>query len=886
MWNPERLKIVAAVTLLAGSGIAVVLACGPDFPLQLLDDRAGTLKSTPANSFAFEAAHLVEPGDKLEARDGIADDSNADAAAASPAATVNPGSPAALDRSIMNADQLARAREMRTQADGDAAYDYGKGVPPAVRLYIAGAVDYRLAGAGNNADSIERSAALMARAQRRFEAVLALPPAEGKQRAVWAAYMLGQSRAEALLAASSAANPNDIGKLRTQAESAYVLARQRAIAGAADPFGLAVASFGEQARLHLIRAGRLCGYLDFEKFDDCADAIPAADLKQAIRLYAEQAARGSDSGLQSLRYLATWALSDAERAARLIDDPLAQRLLVAYALARVGDIVNDDPASASDYFAGAESGASYGYADAARGGSKVKPNPVLASLVGALQARGLEKIAGADRVAALAYRAGRYDLAQTLAERQQSALSTWVKAKLALRKGDMAAAAQFYAQAARSFAPSDSSLERANAALLKAEGGVLSLSRGQYVEALDQLYTGMAERSPVSTSSDYYGTYVDDLAYIAERVLTSDELKAYVDAHVPATPLPPAPPAAALAAGSTPDQAYYGWSAQHPKRLADRLRQLLARRLVREARIDEALPYFPDAQDARYVEIEYSDDGKTRFASWRARTLAQQYGAALEQGKSAWRASKRAEGWYQAAVIARAHGMEIMGYEQGPDFTEFGGAYTYGVGRSDMSQRSFTDADEKNKSARPDTPQTRAAAALPGPFVTEEERRRYAASEARPNKRFHYRDIAADYALKAADELPPRSQAFAAVLCRGTAFVINDAERASELYRRYVKQGAAVPFAADFGRQCVEPDFSAAGRFPYVQAWRTTQRWMVQHRRAAAVAALALLVLIGGGVWGRARRRKARAADKATVVGPAIAENLPEPKTEERKDLQ
>jgi hypothetical protein len=870
MWNPERLKIAVAVTLLAGSGIAVVLACGPDFPLQLLDDRAGTLKSTPANSFAFEAAHLVEPGDKLEARDGIADDSNADAAAASPAATVNPGSPAALDRSIMNADQLARAREMRTQADGDAAYDYGKGVPPAVRLYIAGAVDYRLAGAGNNADSIERSAALMARAQRRFEAVLALPPAEGKQRAVWAAYMLGQSRAEALLAASSVANPNDIGKLRTQAESAYVLARQRAIAGAADPFGLAVASFGEQARLHLIRAGRLCGYLDFDKQDACADDIPPASLKQAIRLYAEQTARGSDSGLQSLRYIATWALSDPQRATSLIDDPLAQRLLVAYALARVGDIVNDDPASASDYYAGSEVGGPNGYADAARGSSKVKPNPVLASLVAALQARGLEKIADADRVAALAYRTGRYDLAQTLAERQQSPLAIWVKAKLALRRGDMAAAAQFYAQAAKSFPAADSSLEPDNARLLKAEGGVLSLSRGQYVEALDQLYAAR---------------YGNDMAYVAERVLTVAELKTYVDAHVAASPMPP-PPSGIPVVGSTPDQAFESWRWQHSWLAADGLRELLARRLVREGRIDEALPYFPDPADARSIEIEYNDQGKRVVVDRRLRTLVQQYGAALEQGKSAWRASKRAEGWYRAAVIAREHGMEIMAYEQDPDFAVFGGNYTYGVGRSDMSQRSFTDADEKNKSARPDTPQTRAAAALPGPFVTEEERRRYAASEARPNKRFHYRDIAADYALKAADELPPRSQAFAAVLCRGTAFVINDAERASELYRRYVKQGAAVPFAADFGRQCVEPDFSAAGRFPYVQAWRTTQRWMVLHRRAAAVAALALLVLIGGGVWGRARRRKARAADKATVVGPAIAENLPEPKTEERKDLQ
>jgi hypothetical protein len=40
------------------------------FPLQLLDDRAGTLSNTPANSFAWEAAHLVTPADKLQADEG------------------------------------------------------------------------------------------------------------------------------------------------------------------------------------------------------------------------------------------------------------------------------------------------------------------------------------------------------------------------------------------------------------------------------------------------------------------------------------------------------------------------------------------------------------------------------------------------------------------------------------------------------------------------------------------------------------------------------------------------------------------------------------------------------------------------------------------------
>jgi hypothetical protein len=43
------------------------MACGPDFPWQLLSNRTTTLKNTPANSFAFDAARLVVPTDTLQA---------------------------------------------------------------------------------------------------------------------------------------------------------------------------------------------------------------------------------------------------------------------------------------------------------------------------------------------------------------------------------------------------------------------------------------------------------------------------------------------------------------------------------------------------------------------------------------------------------------------------------------------------------------------------------------------------------------------------------------------------------------------------------------------------------------------------------------------------
>ncbi|WZB62285.1 hypothetical protein WJ970_00600 [Achromobacter xylosoxidans] len=167
---------------------------------------------------------------------------------------------------------------------------------------------------------------------------------------------------------------------------------------------MAVASYGQQARLLLTGAQGECSYIDLLNDTPCMDAIPRGALKQAIRLYAEQAARGSSSGHASLRLLASWALGKPERARALIDDPVAQGLLVSYALARLGDIVDGQPDSAFDAYANFDATGQPGLADSARGAPNVEPNPTLKSLVSALQALDVRQVANADRVAALAYR--------------------------------------------------------------------------------------------------------------------------------------------------------------------------------------------------------------------------------------------------------------------------------------------------------------------------------------------------------------------------------------------------------------------------------------------------------------------------------------------------
>lgn len=850
MQNRKTIARIALLTCAIGAGI--VVACGPDFPAQLLDDRAGTLRSTPANSFSYEASRLVVPAEALRAQELRTLPGGNDRQDAIPEDFDPALSPA----------QRATVRAMRQLPDGDQAYAAGATLPEAVRLYTAAAVDI-LAAANDETD------VAVSRARARLQAVLALPGNEGAARSVWAAYMLAELENGASAAMpvdatppgpASAASAASAAYAASAASAAYARVRQLARDGAPDPWGLAIASFGQEARGLLRGSQGGCTYEDFQSATSCADAIPATALKHAIQLYAEQAARGSSSGQASLRLIASWALNAPARAVRLIDDPVSQRLLVAYALARVGDIVDGNPDSAYDIFATYEVNGQRGYADAAAlaGRGNVTPNPALQVLATALAKQDVSRIQNADRVAALAYRVGRYDLAQPLAERLDTPLAWWIRAKLAIRRGDMAAAAQAYARAASSFPNADEhSIDAPGIARLTAERGVLALSRGQYVEALDLLlHANDPSAADLPEGGWLQSPYWNDAAYVAERVLTVDELKHYVDQHVPASAMPATPPGFL----QFDYQRFYEWAVKHPIPDGDRLRLLLARRLMREGRMDQALAYFPSDADARFADLTDDAAGVWRVRPSSRHQKVEEYIAALHKAGNAWGRTARAEAWFTAARLARRNGLEIMGYEQDPDFAVYDGNYTYGAGRSPEPWRQSAGADA---SQTPDTPAQRADAALPGPLVTPEERQRFAASEARPYARFHYRQIAADHALQAAGQLPNRSQAFAAVLCQGARYIIDDSpDRASAIYLRYVNQGAQVPFSGTFGRECAEPDFRGAAWFHYTQAWKAWERLRRDH--AGLLLAVGLLVIVAGGgcvfAWRMPKRTPKRTA--------------------------
>jgi hypothetical protein len=243
----------------------------------------------------------------------------------------------------------------------------------------------------------------------------------------------------------------------------------------------------------------------------------------------------------------------------------------------------------------------------------------------------------ADRLAAMNYQQGDYASAKAFLEQAgDGGLAWWLRAKLALRDGDKGAAVAAYAKAAQAFPQNESWGERRTPdwdyetvqpkCRVDGESAILALQRGDYLQAFDQLYRSQS-------------IYWYDAATVAERVLTLDELKQYVDTQVPAPP-----------PLSQQDRDNYV-----PLPVAANLRNLLGRRLLREERYDEAPEYF-DNSDLQ---------AKARW-----------YGQLREEAESKWWPTKRAFAYYYAATVARYDGMELLGYEMSPDYATFGGNYS------------------------------------------------------------------------------------------------------------------------------------------------------------------------------------------------------------------
>jgi hypothetical protein len=255
------------------------------------------------------------------------------------------------------------------------------------------------------------------------------------------------------------------------------------------------------------------------------------------------------------------------------------------------------------------------------------------------------------------------------------------------------------------------------------ESGVILLSRRHYTEALDSLLR-----------AHFWG----DAAYIAERVLTIDELKAYIDRTWPTDKI---------------DRAPHDLDDHHtrPDQLAANLRYLLARRLVRLHQFDQAKPYMPDNLQPKLASL--------------ANSCRAGHDIKLP-------AARRAAALWDAALITRVDGLELLGTELGPDANIYGAQFDIRFDRT------------------PHTPSNRFD---PPPSLiaspSQDELERFASTAADPNLRFHYRYLAADLGWQAAAILPDNDDTTAAILCTsGTWLKALDAKKADVFYKALVRR--------------------------------------------------------------------------------------------------
>ncbi|MCP2024293.1 UNVERIFIED_ORG: hypothetical protein J2Y76_005208 [Pseudomonas reinekei] len=549
--NWPRHLLCLSLSLPLGSA----LACGPDFPMRLLDNRGQSLTELPEGNFSFEISRLGHAIKGLKNVTAGADYSD------------QPDAVALRDQAEqagLSAEQQVLVKHLRGLTDAHQVETEGAHLPPELRWYLAGAVAF---GAGDNAS-----------AAGYFKKVLALPAEQRASRSTWAAYSLGR----ALFAMSAEANAAP--DLLEQSAKAFEQTRQLSIDGFSDPLELGVASLGEEARV--VRT--------------------AGDWNRAIELYATQNLHGSAVGYSSLKLLMAdlMTLPD-DQVAELLKGQPVQQLVTASLISRLGWSFGDQP-----------------------------PNEQ--KMIKLLQNSTRGSLENADRLAAMNYQQGDYASAKAFLEHAgDGGLAWWLRAKLAVRDGDKNAAAAAYAKAAQAFPQNESWGERRTPdydyetlqpkCRVEGESAILALQRGDYLQAFDQLYRSKS-------------IYWFDAATVAERVLTLEELKHYVDTQVPAPP-----------PLSQQERDNYV-----PLPVAASLRNLLGRRLLREGHYEQALAYF-------------DNDG--------LRHKARLYGEQRQAADSAWWPTRRAAALFNAAWTAREWGMDILGYEMAPDYATFGGNY-------------------------------------------------------------------------------------------------------------------------------------------------------------------------------------------------------------------
>lgn len=388
----------------------------------------------------------------------------------------------------------------------------------------------------------------------------------------------------------------------------------------------------------------------------------------------------------------------------------------------------------------------------------------------------LEKWAG--RVAWSEYRLGRFASAAEWANRAlpECPYGKWTRAKLLLREGDIEEALALIRELLPAFPVADYPGEWGDDVydtragnMVHGDLGVLHVSREEYVNALEAFMAG---------------PYWLDAAYLAERVLTLKEVEKFIGAHED-------DPRFHLETGL-----YASYRHGQTDSLLGLLKYLYGRRLFRAGEFEKGLRFFPET-----VLLWRSSSEEDPFY---LRELAGDYVSHLQKGRDAAGAKRdRAAHLIEAARIARNRGLELMGSETEPDWRYM---YAGSIWDAGATGRRLA-ADRKVPYGCPEVLWKQL---LP----KASERRRVEQHRIEPEKRFHYRYVAAELMWEASRLLPDNDPMTAQALYdAGTWLMDRDPEAADKYYKALVRRCRRLPIGqkADelrwFPREVTDADF-------------------------------------------------------------------------------
>jgi hypothetical protein len=295
------------------------------------------------------------------------------------------------------------------------------------------------------------------------------------------------------------------------------------------------------------------------------------------------------------------------------------------------------------------------------------------------------------------------------------------------------------------------------------ELGVLRVARGEFVQALDALLRA---------------DFRQDAAYVAERILTVEELQAYVDAHW----AQPAGKRVAAATGEGKEESRETKKTVDGEADADAesvvnvpdsrawIRHLLARRLNRVRRGPEAIAYFPPP--LKEVQTRFLD----RMRQGMDRSTPER---------------ERARAWFDAAWVARTNGVELLATEVAPDWAIWDCQFEQGPTHVERA------GDKEAKLLRP----------------TPTELRRAEQHAPEPEERFHFRYSAARLAWESAKLLPNNDPETAQVLwTAGRWLKARDPKFADLFYKALVRRCRKTELGDAADRQRWFPELDENGK--------------------------------------------------------------------------